>query len=62
VSHPPRIYPSYVSLLSSIIDAYPYRFEEANAEQVWNNSMVEKYNSILNNEVWKLFQDKWGNM
>jgi len=32
VSHPPRRYPSYVALMSSIIDAKPSNFEEANVE------------------------------
>jgi hypothetical protein len=32
VSHPPKKFPSYVALMSSIIDAEPSSYEEATGE------------------------------
>jgi hypothetical protein len=52
--HPSRRYISYVALLFSIIDVDPFSFEEANAIQVWCNSMFEKNNSILKNDAWDI--------
>jgi hypothetical protein len=57
VNHPPRRYPSYVAMMSSIIDAEPSNFEEANVEQVWHDAMV-KYNSILKYDVSEIVRDQ----
>ena len=37
----PRIYLSYMALLSDIIDAEPSSFEEAVEKQVWKDAMYE---------------------
>jgi len=34
----------------------PSTFEEANAKQVWQDAMVEDYNSIMKNNVWEIVQ------
>ena len=39
----PRTYSSYVALLSDIIDAEPFSFEEAVGKQVWKDAMHEEY-------------------
>ena len=40
--------------MSSISDAKPSSFEEADKLQVWKNSMLEEYRSILKNNVWDI--------
>ena len=40
----PRIYSSYLALLSDIIDAEPFNFEDA-GKQVWKDAMHEEYQS-----------------
>jgi hypothetical protein len=54
VSHPPKKFSNYVALMSSIIDAKPSSYEEATGEQVWQDAMVEEYNSIMKNDVWEI--------
>jgi hypothetical protein len=54
VSHPPKKFPSYVALMSSIIDTKPSSYEEATRKQVWQNAMMEEYNSIMKNDVWEI--------
>ena len=50
----PKSFSSYVALLSDIIDAKPTSYEEAVKKQVWQDAMVEEYNSIMKNEVWDI--------
>ena len=50
----PRIYSSYMALLSDIIDAEPSSFEEAVGKQVWKDAMHEEYQSIMKNDVWNV--------
>ena len=47
----PRIYLSYMALLSDIIDAEPSNFEEAVGKQVWKDAMHEEYQSLMKNDV-----------
>jgi hypothetical protein len=47
----PHRFGGYVALLSSISDAEPSSFEEANKLQVWKDVMLEEYRSILKNNV-----------
>jgi hypothetical protein len=44
VGHLPKKFPNYVVLMSSIVDAKPSSFEEANLEHFY--TMVEEYRSI----------------
>jgi hypothetical protein len=37
--------------MSSISDAEPSSFEEADKLQVWKDAMLEEYRSIINNNV-----------
>jgi len=37
-----------------IIDSEPSSFDEANKLQVWRDSMMEEYQSIMNNDVWEV--------
>ena len=53
-SERPKSFSSYVALLSDIIDAKPTSYEEAVKKQVWQDAMVEEYNSIMKNEVWDI--------
>jgi hypothetical protein len=47
-------FPNYMALMSSIIDVEPSSFEEATDQQVWRDSMVEEYTSIMRNDVWDI--------
>jgi hypothetical protein len=51
---PPRKFPNYMVLMSSIIDVEPSNFEEAANQQVWRDAMVEEYTSIMRNDVWDI--------
>ena len=50
----PKSFSSYVALLSNIIDAEPTSYEEVVKKQVWQDVMVEEYNSIMKSEVWDI--------
>jgi hypothetical protein len=50
----PKKFPTYIALMSSIIDIEPSNFEEAIVEQVWQDAMTEEYNSIMKNDVWEI--------
>jgi hypothetical protein len=43
----PRRFGGYVALMSSISDAEPSSFEEADRLQVWKDAMLEEYKSIV---------------
>ena len=43
-----------MAFVSDIIDAEPTSYEEAVKKQVWQDAMVEEYNSIMKNEVWDI--------
>jgi hypothetical protein len=47
-----RPYSSYVALLCDIIDAEHSSYEEAADKKVWKDAMIEKYRSIMKNDVW----------
>jgi hypothetical protein len=40
--------------MSSIINVEPSSFEEATGQQVWQDAMMEEYNSIMKNDVWEI--------
>jgi hypothetical protein len=46
----------YMALVSSIIYGGPSIFEEATYQQVWKDSMVKEYTSIMMNDVWDIVQ------
>jgi hypothetical protein len=53
-SKPPRKFPDYMALISSILDSEPSSFQEAIDQQVWQDAMVEEYTSIMKNNVWDI--------
>jgi hypothetical protein len=59
-SRPPRKFPNYMMLMSSIIDVEPSSFEEETNQQVWWDAMVEEYASILRNDVWDIMSRPQG--
>jgi hypothetical protein len=40
--------------MSNISDVKPYSFEEADKLQVWKDSMLQEYMSIIKNNVWDI--------
>jgi predicted site-specific integrase-resolvase len=59
-SKPPERFCSYIEMVSSIQEAKPSTFEEATSRQVWRDSMMEDYNSIMKKMSGKLFLDLRG--
>jgi hypothetical protein len=43
---------AYLALVTSIKDSKPQTFAQAVDHQVWREAMVEKYDSIVRNDVW----------
>jgi hypothetical protein len=50
----PHRFGGYVTLMSNISDSEPSSFEEADKLQVWTDSMLEEYRSIIKNNVWDI--------
>jgi hypothetical protein len=50
----PHRFGGYAALMSNISDVEPSSFDEANKLQVWKDSMLEEYRSILKNNVWDI--------
>jgi hypothetical protein len=50
----PHRFGGYVALMSNISDVEPSSFEEADKLQVWKDSMLEEYRSIIKNNVWDI--------
>jgi hypothetical protein len=48
---PPKKFPNYMVLMSSIIDVEPSSFEDEEYQQVWWDAMGEEYTSIMRNDV-----------
>jgi hypothetical protein len=48
----PKRFSSYLSAMTHIIDSKPSCHGEASGEQVWKDTMIEEYQSILKNDVW----------
>ena len=40
--------------MSHIIDSEPTTYKEASRHQVWEDAMVEEYQSIMKNDVWEI--------
>jgi hypothetical protein len=51
---PPKKFPNYIALISSIIDYEPSNFELEANQQIWWDAMVEEYTSIMRNDVWDI--------
>jgi len=50
----PKRYYGYVALMTNLIDCEPSNFEEANNQNVWKDAILEKYQSIMMNDVWEI--------
>jgi hypothetical protein len=50
----PHRFGGYVALMNNISDAEPSSFEEEDKLQVWKDSMLEEYRSIIKNNVWDI--------
>jgi hypothetical protein len=50
----PHRFEGYVALMSNISNIEPSSFEEEYNLQVWKDSMVEEYRSIIKNNVWDI--------
>jgi hypothetical protein len=48
----PKRFSSYLSTMTHIIDSEPTCHGEASSDQVWQDAMIEEYQSILKNDVW----------
>jgi hypothetical protein len=53
-SKPPERFCSYIAMVSSIWESELSTFEEATSRQIWRDSMMEEYNSIMKNNVWEV--------
>ena len=51
----PKSYPNYMALMSDLVDKEPTCFEDATKHKEWVDAMVEEYQSIIKNDVWKIF-------
>jgi hypothetical protein len=51
-SKKPKLYSGYIACLCDIMDAKPSSYEDAVENQVWKDGMIEKYQSIMQNDVW----------
>lgn len=47
------MFAGYVSQMSQISNAEPTTYEDATQEQVWKDTMMEEYRSIMKNDVWE---------
>jgi hypothetical protein len=50
----PKRFSSYVALMTILVNAETSTFEEANKHKEWKEAMMEEYQSIMKNDVWKV--------
>jgi hypothetical protein len=50
----PNKYTGLIAQLNLVIDSEPSTFEEVSKHKVWNDAMIEEYESILKNGVWEV--------
>jgi hypothetical protein len=50
----PHRFGGYVALMRRISDSKPSSFKEVDKLQVWKDSMLEEYRSIIKNNVWDI--------
>ena len=43
-----------MALMASLRDSESSTFEEASQHQVWRNAMMDRYHSIMKNDVWEI--------
>jgi hypothetical protein len=54
-SKKPNKYYGLIAQLNLVIDSEPSTFEEASKHKVWKDATIEEYDSILKNDIWKVF-------
>lgn len=59
-SKAPDRFCSHLVAMNSITDSEPSSFEEASDQRVWREAMVEKYDSIMCNDVWEVVSSPEG--
>jgi hypothetical protein len=52
---------AYLTLVTTIRDIEPQTFVQAVDHQVWRETMVEEYDSIVHNDVWDVVPRPVGN-
>ena len=52
-SKPPETL-SYMALMTELINSKPSCFEEVAQHDMWQEAMVEEYDSIMKNKVWEV--------
>ena len=45
---------NYIAMVTYIVETDPSSYEEASAQLVWKESMMEEYTSIMTNDVWEV--------
>jgi hypothetical protein len=50
-----------MELIIHIIDYEPSSYEEVAGQQVWKDSMMEEYQSIMKNDLWEIVSRPEGN-
>jgi hypothetical protein len=50
----PHKFSTYVALMSNIIDSEPSTFKEDDEKPKWKDTMMEEYQSIMENDVWEV--------
>ena len=43
-----------MALMTELINSKPSNFEEATQHELWQEAMVEEYDSIMKNQVWEV--------
>jgi hypothetical protein len=52
-SKPPKRL-GYMALMTQLIDAEPFTYEQATQHGVWQEAMMEEYAFVMKNDVWKV--------
>jgi hypothetical protein len=50
----PKIFSSYATYMTKLLDEEPTTFEEAVQKEQWKEAMTEEHQSIMKNEVWEI--------
>jgi hypothetical protein len=50
----PKPFSSYMDLMCDLLENDPTLFEEVIQKKEWEDSMTEKYQSIIKNDVWEI--------
>ena len=53
----PNRYSSYETLMNKFIVFESSNFHKESTSQVWEYALMEEYQSIIRNDVWKFFHD-----